>query len=96
MLDAGLVDEVRRLAPTMGRTASQAVGYKELLPVVRDGADLEDASRAAVAATIGLVKRQRTFFRRDPRVRWLPWEDDDELRIERAVDTIKEAAGWTS
>ncbi len=96
MLDAGLLDEVTRLAPIMGRTASQAVGYKELLPVVRDGADLDDASGAAIAATMGLVKRQRTFFRRDPRVRWLPWEDDDELRVGRAVDVIKEAAEWTS
>jgi tRNA dimethylallyltransferase len=96
MLDAGLLREVERLAPSMGRTASQAVGYKELLPVVAGEDSLATATQLAIGATNALVKRQRTFFGRDPRIAWLPWQDDGERRVENAAHTIGEAVQWTS
>lgn len=96
MLEAGLVDEVTRLASTIGRNASQAVGYKELLPVVKGDVTLDDGVGAAIRATNALVKRQRTFFSRDPRITWLSWQDDDERRVELAVDTIEREVAWTS
>jgi len=96
MLEGGLLDEVTRLAPIMGRNASQAVGYKELLPVVADGAVLDDAVKASIDATNSLVKRQRTFFGRDPRITWLSWQDDEEHRLDQAVDTIGRRVAWTS
>jgi tRNA dimethylallyltransferase len=71
MLAAGLLDEVRGLVERMGRTASQAVGYKELAPVVSGKVDLEIGRANAIRATLGLAKRQRTYFRRDPRIRWI-------------------------
>jgi tRNA dimethylallyltransferase len=85
MLGAGLVDEVRRLAArglARGETASRAVGYRELLEVLDahldahlddgdpDPADLAEARRRIVVATRRLIRRQRSWFRRDPRVRW--------------------------
>jgi tRNA dimethylallyltransferase len=71
MRAAGLVEEVAGLAGRMGRTASQAVGYRQLLGVVA-GTIGEDAGFAAAElATLALVRRQRTFFRRDPRITWL-------------------------
>mgnify|MGYP001053873546 CR=1 FL=1 len=84
MLAAGLLDEVRRLAPVLGVTAAQAVGYKELLPVVRGEASLEAGRDAAMAATWRLAGRQRTFFRRDPRIRWQEWDDDPRRRASAA------------
>jgi len=96
MLEVGLVDEVARLAPVMSRNASQAVGYKELLPVVQGEVSLDDGVESALRATNGLVKRQRTFFGRDPRIVWLPWQDDEERHLEQAVDTIERAVAWTS
>ncbi len=95
MLAAGLLAEVRRLAPHLGPTAAQAVGYKELLPVVRGEATLEEGRSRAVAATWGLAGRQRTFFRRDPRIRWQEW-DDDPARRAAAARTVFEEAGWIS
>jgi tRNA dimethylallyltransferase len=95
MLAGGLLEEVRRLAPHLGPTAAQAVGYKELLPVVRGEAALEEGRRRAVAATWALAGRQRTFFRRDPRLRWQEW-DDDPARRAAAARTVFEEAGWTS
>lgn len=81
MIDAGLVDEVSRLAGSLGRNAAQAVGYKEILPVVRGEASVESAIGAIDRATLALAKRQRTFFRRDPRLQWLA----PETSIEEAV-----------
>ena len=74
MLAAGFIDEVRTLSPRLGRTASQAVGYKELLGVVKNTVREETARLDAIRATTGLVKRQRTYFRRDPRIEWIPWK----------------------
>jgi len=71
MWDAGLVGEVARLAPRLGRTAARAVGYAELLAHLH-GESSEDEARAAVAGnTRRLVRRQQSWFRRDPRITWL-------------------------
>ena len=81
MLRDGLLDEVRHLRARLGKLAAQAVGYKELIPVVDGIVDLETGRANAIRATRALAKRQRTFFRRDPRVTWLPWQRDPEERI---------------
>ena len=60
MLEEGLLDEVAGLVGSLGPTASQAVGYKELVPVVRRETTIAEARQAAIAATMALVKRQRT------------------------------------
>jgi tRNA dimethylallyltransferase len=71
---AGFVDEVRALAAApggLGRTASQALGYAELLAVVRGELDLDAALELAMIRTRRFARRQRSWFRRDPRVTWL-------------------------
>lgn len=96
MLDAGLLAEVEELAPSLGLHARQAVGYKELLPVTEGRRTIDEARRLAIAATTALAKRQRTFFRRDPRIRWLPWQDGGDERFETVVGEFEEGAAWTS
>jgi tRNA dimethylallyltransferase len=70
-LAAGFVDEVRRLRDTMSRTARQALGYKELLAHLAGECSLDDAVDAAVRRTRAFARRQRAWFRRDPRITWL-------------------------
>ena len=96
MLSAGLLEEVAALADRLGPTARSAVGYKELLPVVAGTEDLGPAREHAIAATMGLAKRQRTFFRRDPRIHWQVWHDDPDTRLAIARATLEEATAWTS
>jgi tRNA dimethylallyltransferase len=96
MLDSGFVAEVERLAPTLGKTASQAVGYKELLEVIAGRSSVAEAAQRAAGATNALVKRQRTYFGKDPRIVWLPWQDDTSVRVADGVKTIGEAAQWIS
>ena len=78
MLAAGLLDEIRALLPLGLRespTAGKALGYQQLLAVLDDDGsvrgDLAEAVELTVRGTTRFVKRQRTWFRRDPRVRWL-------------------------
>ncbi len=77
MWAAGLVEEVRRLAGEGlrdGVTASRALGYASVLRMF-DGVRTEDEARAeAVTATRRFARRQRSWFGRDPRVRWLAAE----------------------
>ena len=75
MRDRGLLDEVRALAERpegLSRTARQAIGYKELLEFL-DGRipTLDAALELAVRRTRQFARRQRMWFRRDPRIRWL-------------------------
>ena len=70
---AGLLDEVRRLAAQpLSRTAEQAIGYKEVLAHVRgDISTPVEAFDLAVRRTRQFARRQRVWFRRDPRIRWV-------------------------
>jgi tRNA dimethylallyltransferase len=74
MWEAGLVEEVRELDDDprgWSRTARQAIGYKEILTHVRgEEPDLAAAREAAVRRTRALARRQRVWFRRDPRITW--------------------------
>ena len=73
MVDAGLVDEVRALSRRQGgisRTAAQALGYRELLAHQGGVCTLEEAVGQAVRRTRAFSRRQRMWFRRDPRITW--------------------------
>jgi tRNA dimethylallyltransferase len=78
MMAGGFLDEVRELLALGLRespTAGKALGYAQLLACIDDtGAvvgDLDDAVTQTVRATRRFVRRQRSWFRRDPRVHWL-------------------------
>ena len=81
MFEQGLVEEVRGLLPRglrSGRTASRALGYAQVLAALEriesGGDEVEELDRArqeTVRATRRFARRQRSWFRRDPRVRWL-------------------------
>jgi tRNA dimethylallyltransferase len=80
MAAAGLVEEVERLAAApggMSRTARQAIGYKEILDHVEgSGMTLEGGLSRAVDRTRALSRRQRMWFRRDPRISWFGAADN--------------------
>ena len=83
MLDDGLVEEVRGLLPDRNLPALQTVGYKEIFAYldVLDGRapasdpfairTLDDAVRAIQTNTRHYAKRQLTWWRRDPSIRWV-------------------------
>ena len=73
MVSAGLVDEVRTLAGRPGglsSTARQALGYREILGHLDEGVALDAALDEALRRTRAFARRQRVWWRRDPRLRW--------------------------
>jgi tRNA dimethylallyltransferase len=73
MVDGGLVEETRALAARPGglsRTAAQALGYREVLRHLAGECNLEEAVAEAVRRTRAFSRRQRMWFRRDPRITW--------------------------
>ena len=80
MWTRGLVDEVARLAGVglrAGRTASRALGYVQVLKYLSGEWTEEQAKRETVKATRRFARRQDSWFRRDPRVRWLAYDRAD-------------------
>jgi tRNA dimethylallyltransferase len=75
MWELGLVDEVRQLADAglrKGRTASRALGYAQVLRYLDGDWSQQEAAVQTVQATRRFVRRQESWFRRDPRIIWLP------------------------
>ncbi len=71
MVAAGLVGEVARLRPAgLSRTARQALGYREVLAHLEQGRPLDQAVAEAKRRTRAFSRRQRVWWRRDPRIRW--------------------------
>lgn len=74
MFAAGLVEEVRALLERglrEGRTASRALGYRQVLAALDSGDDPQRAAAPTAQATRRFVRRQRSWFRRDRRIHWL-------------------------
>lgn len=74
MFDEGLVGEVAGLVAhglRDGVTAARALGYAQVLAALDDGDDGSAAREPTFMGTRRYVRRQRSWFRRDHRVRWL-------------------------
>jgi tRNA dimethylallyltransferase len=90
MFDHGFVDEVRRLLDhglAQGRTARTAIGYREVAAYLEGDTGLDAAIETTTTATRRFSRRQDSWFRKDPRVVWVGW--DDPARVELAVAAIR-------
>ncbi|NIZ92954.1 tRNA (adenosine(37)-N6)-dimethylallyltransferase MiaA [Kineococcus rubinsiae] len=101
MWDAGLVEEVRRLAEQglrEGLTASRALGYAQVLAALDGDGTLEEAAEATARLTRRFARKQESWFRRDPRVHWLPAPDGSDpdalaAAVEELLDAQERAVG---
>ncbi len=78
MFDQGLVDEVSELIGRGlrdGQTARRAIGYAQVLAYLDGEYELGEARERTFIGTRRYVRRQRSWFRRDPRVHWLDGAD---------------------
>lgn len=94
MIDRGLLGEVESLLEAGLRdalTAQQAIGYKELVGVIESGEPLDDAVEAIKKASRRYAKRQLTWFRADPRVRWI---DVTDLSLDEMTDVALAEIDW--
>ena len=80
-MDQGFADEIDALLARpegLSRTAAQAIGYAPFMAWRRGECSLDDATESTIVATKQFARRQRSWFRRDPRIRWC--ESQEELR----------------
>ena len=78
MVDGGLLAEVERLETQglrQGKTAPRALGYSQFLRVLDGAATVPEAAEETIVATRQFARRQLTWFRADPRIQWLDWQD---------------------
>ena len=75
MISAGLIDEVRSLTAMRELNALKTVGYSELFDYLDGILSLEEAINKIKQNTRNFAKRQLTWFRKDPKIRWFePWQ----------------------
>ena len=89
MFAAGFVAEVERLLAAglrEGRTAASAIGYREVAAYLDGELSLDDARERTVVATRRFARRQDSWFRKDPRVTWVRY--DDPQRLEHALAAV--------
>lgn len=89
MFDDGLLGEVERLLGeglAEGRTASLAIGYRQAIAVLAGEMTVEEAIEKTTVATRQFARRQLAWWRHDPRISWLAYDDPD--RVSKALSAI--------
>ena len=94
MWEAGLVDEVRALLPLglrEGRTANRALGYRQVLAFLDGEITEAEAIEQTITGTRRFARRQDSWFRKDPRIAWVRYDDPD--RVETALSAVGQLDG---
>jgi tRNA dimethylallyltransferase len=90
MFAYGLLEEVRGLLAaraTGNEKPFEALGYKQALLHLRGALTLKQAVESTIIETRQYAKRQRTWFQRDPDIRWLSGFGDDPQIIAEAIQS---------
>lgn len=88
MFDMGIVEEVKRVNQmNPGKTASAAIGYKEILEYLNGNISLNQAKENLKQATRRYAKRQLTWFRKDEKINWIYL---DELKNHEEITNVSE------
>ena len=92
MFSAGLVEETQDLLHKYGESARPltSLGYKQVMQLITGELDREAAIRAVQQAHRNYAKRQMTWFRREPNVKWIAGFGDQPQSIEQAILLIEE------
>ncbi|MFG1628929.1 tRNA (adenosine(37)-N6)-dimethylallyltransferase MiaA [Kribbella sp. NPDC049227] len=91
MFDAGFVDEVRDLLNKgllEGKTANRALGYSQVIALLDGEISEQEARERTAQSTRRFARRQDSWFRKDQRIVWLPYDDPD--LVEKALNVIAE------
>lgn len=99
MFKEGLIGEVQNLlkngySPKLNSLNS--VGYKEVIEYLNGNTDLEDCVSLVKQNTRRYAKRQLTWFRREPKVRWVAIENPENFASEIAQKIIRQYNSLTA
>ena len=79
MVEAGLIDEARRMYPHKGLNALNTVGYKELFNHFDGLYSLNEAVFRIKCDTHKYCRKQLTWFKRDKDIRWFSPDNVEEI-----------------
>lgn len=92
MFEEGLIEEVKALLIRgLGRTASQAIGYREVARLIAGEVSLEDAKSEMRHRTWQLARRQMTWLRSFPDMQFYDVAPDEE--VEKTADAVTKILG---
>ncbi len=93
MFANGLIDETRSLIVEFGDSprAFESLGYRQARTVLRGESTETEAIAATAQAHRNYAKRQLTWFRREPEVRWFNGFGDDPAIASRAIDLVQQS-----
>jgi len=86
MISAGLLDEAKSLLTYRNLNALNTVGYSELFDFFDNKISFEKAVELIKQNTRRFAKRQLTWFRKDPEIKW--FEPDQYLEIEKYLSEV--------
>ena len=89
MFETGFVAEVERLLAAglrEGRTASLAIGYREVTAYLDGELSLDEARERTVVVTRRFARRQYSWYRKDPRIVWVRYDDPE--RVGQALAAV--------
>ena len=89
MMAQGLLEEVKALYPFRERNALQTVGYRELFEFLDGKRSLQEAVEEVKKNTRRFAKRQATWYRKDPEIRWFDHNEDQEGIIRFLENTMR-------
>ena len=79
MMGAGMLDEARRVFPLRHLNALNTVGYKELFLYLDGTWTLEEAVERIKGNTRRYMRKQLTWFKRDPQIHWFHPDQQEEI-----------------
>lgn len=91
MFDRGFVQEVERLKGeglVADSTAGRAIGYAQVLDFLDGRISLDEAIESTIVGTRRYVRRQRSWFNRDTRIRWIDAGQPREDLLRAALDSL--------
>jgi len=93
MFAKGLVEETQNLLQKYGESARplSSIGYKQVVQMIAGELNREDAIRTVQQAHRNYAKRQMTWFRREPDVKWIAGFGDESRVIEQSISLIRES-----
>lgn len=94
MVAAGLVNEVKSLLNRgfrEGLTASQAIGYKEIVAALDGNCSMADAIEEIKTSSRRYAKRQRTWFGKDKRISWINAESGMNQMLGESLTLVEQA-----
>ena len=97
-IEEGFVEEVRNLVSggrELSKTASQALGYKQIISYIEGKNSLEEAIESAISSTRRFARRQEKWFRRDPRIEWMDLDENPLEALEKVIKVFDEIGANT-